>query len=125
MLLPRGETSPLLQQSWDATLRWLSLRQPTEDQQRDRWPVAPVWQQLSWVPLGTPIAGVLRRRVREHEEKVLVRGLAGYLTSLAALYGIREFDRAVEVGARKISRHLEDRQRSFAKVVAKKRQQLV
>jgi len=113
------------QDFWSYGLRWLSLRDRTEDQQRDRWPVAPVWRQLSQVSLGSPVAGVLRRRVREHQEKVLVRGLAGYLTSLAALYGVRDLDRAVELSARKVRGHLDERRRSFGQVVANKRLQMV
>jgi hypothetical protein len=113
------------QDFWAYGLRWLSLRDRSEDEQRDRWPVARVWEQLSGVSVGNPIAGVLRRRVREHQERVLIRGLAGYLTSLAALYGVPEFDRAIAIGARRVSGHLEERRTSFAEIVAKKRLQLV
>jgi hypothetical protein len=113
------------QDFWRYGLRWLSLRDRSEDQQRDRWPVTAVWQQLSQISMGAPLAGVLRRRVREHQERILVRGLAGYVTSLAALLNVGDEPRAYELAARKTHAYLIEQKTTFGKVVRRKRAALV
>ena len=68
---------------------------------------------------------MLRRRLREHRERVLVRGLAGYLTSLAALLNVTNEEWAYKLAARRTHGYLVERKTSFVKVVRKKRTSLV
>ncbi|HXN78942.1 MAG TPA: hypothetical protein VN965_09255 [Candidatus Dormibacteraeota bacterium] len=39
----------------------------------------------------------MRQRIRHHDESVLVRGLTGYASSLAALAGVSDLDLAILV----------------------------
>jgi hypothetical protein len=72
-----------------------------------------------------PVQGVLRRRYREREELVLVRGLSGYLTSHAALVGVRDYDRALSLASARVKSYIEGRGQTFSKLVANKRLRLV
>ena len=108
---------------WRYGLDWLSLREPTFDRQRGHWPIADEWRQLRELEMDGPLTGVLRRRWREHEELLVVRGLAGYLSSLAALHGIRDLAHANHLAGVRVAGYLEDRGRSFSKIVAAKQLQ--
>lgn len=107
------------------TADWLSLRVPTLDQQRDRWPVRSEWQALENVSIGVRENGLIRRRIREREEAKLVAGATGYITSLAAIHNLRELDPALQLTGRKVVEHLERSGRNFSEAVTWKRQRLV
>ncbi len=107
------------------TTDWLSLRVPTLDEQRDRWPVSPEWQALERISIGVRANGLIRRRIREQEEAKLVAGATGYITSLAAIHDLRELDPALQLTGRKVVEHLARRGRNFKDAVAWKRQRSV
>ena len=114
-----------LQDLWRYGLEWLSLREPSFDRQRSHWRLAEEWVDLATIEFRPQLAGVLRRRLRDHQELLVVRALAGCLTSYAALRGVWDLVSAKELAARAVEAHLEQQGRSFDKVVAQKRLQLV
>lgn len=113
------------QDLWRYGLEWLSLRTPTPDRDRDRWPLADEWGVLQRVNLGPPIAGLVRRRIRDRQEMTLIRGLGGYMTSLAALHRVPDEDRAFAIARTKLAAYLTGRGTSFGRVVAEKRLRVV
>ena len=114
-----------LQDLWRYGLEWLSLREPSFDRQRSHWRVAEEWEQLAAIEFRPQLAGVLRRQLHDHQELLVVRALAGCLTSYAALRGVWDLGPAKELAARAVEAYLEQQGRSFPKVVAEKRLQLV
>src|SRR4029077_9703142 len=80
------------QDLWTYATQWLSLRSPRPGTRRTRWPVANAWVQLSRAAIGAPQSALVRQRIRKHAESVLVRGLAGYASSLAAVAGVTDLD---------------------------------
>lgn len=69
---------------WEFGTRWLSLRTPSNDQNRARWPLAPEWKALQAVQIGSPSSILIPERLQGDDERRLVRGFLGYATSLAA-----------------------------------------
>jgi hypothetical protein len=71
----------------DLTSSWLSYRIPTDDCTKSRWPVSPEWQAVRRARLAEDAYGIKRmydgRRRGELER--LVRGLTGFLSSVAAV----------------------------------------
>lgn len=110
---------------WRYGLGWLSLREPAWARQRDHWPLAEEWRQLAELSFQSQLGGLVRRRYREHREEVLVRLLAGCLTSLAAIHQELDFERAGRLALGLAGAHLAERPETFAHLVAKKRLQLV
>jgi hypothetical protein len=108
-----------------ATTTWLSLRNQSANNQRYRWPVAEEWRALQQALLDCPCSPAVRRRIREHDELVLVRGAAGYLSSLAALHGRPSLDWALMRLRRQVPLYLRGQGKEFADVVMDKREQLV
>jgi hypothetical protein len=107
------------------TGEWLSLRVPTSDRQRDRWPVSREWLELSRVTIGRQENGLVRRRIREMQEGRLVAGATGYITSLAAVHDVREVDAALELVEERVVEHLDQRGMTFAQAVARKQSESV
>ena len=62
---------------WAYAMQWLSLREPTPGATRTRWPVASVWSDLKRSQAAVAYSPLVRIRIREHDESVLVRGLTG------------------------------------------------
>ena len=114
-----------LQDLWRYGLEWLSLRERSFDRQRSHWRVAEEWKELAEIEFRPQLAGVLRRRLRDHQELLVVRALAGCLTSYAALRGVWDLAPAQALAARAVEAYLEQQGRSFPKVVAEKRLQIV
>src|SRR5262249_2226974 len=80
------DTLASLQDLWRyATTDWLTLRTPTANQQRTRWPVDRLWQGIQTIQLSPSRTGVVRRRLEQATLRRIVQGLWGYVTSLAAL----------------------------------------
>jgi hypothetical protein len=73
-----------------ATTDWLSMRAPTSDETRSRWPVDPVWQRIQRPTFAQDAAGL--ERLREARGQATLRGirpgLVGYLSTFAALVGV-------------------------------------
>jgi hypothetical protein len=110
---------------WSYGTRWLSLRSPRAGDRRTRWPVASAWVQLSRAALGVPQSDLVRQRIRKHEESVLVRGLAGYASSLAAMAGVSDLDVAMLVSRRRVGDYMHATGREFREVVRSKRDRLL
>jgi hypothetical protein len=77
-----------------ATTDWLSLRLPTADQTRSRWPVDPVWQRIQRPTFAQHAAGLIRLRSARAEAsiKAIRPGLVGYLSTFAALLGVESIE---------------------------------
>lgn len=113
------------QDLWREGVRWLSLRVPTANQQRTRWPVDPRWRALSEVSIGSSPTGVLRHRIRLCEEARVIAGAVGYLSSLGAVLDVSSLDAALEELGRRGSEYLARRGRSFGQDVHRKRRLLL
>ncbi|HSP09418.1 MAG TPA: hypothetical protein VLU92_07455 [Candidatus Dormibacteraeota bacterium] len=90
------------QNLWAYAMRWLSLREPRPGAARTRWPVADVWSHLTRSQPEGANSPLVRKRIREHDESVLVRGLTGYASSLAAITGVSDLDLAMLVSRRRV-----------------------
>jgi hypothetical protein len=113
------------QDLWTYATRWLSLRSQKPGKRRTRWPVASAWVQLSRAPLGASQSSLVRQRIRKHEESVLVRGLAGYASSLAAVAGVSDLDVAMLVSRRRVGEYMDATGRDFRELVRAKRERHV
>jgi len=110
------------QNLWAYAMRWLSLREPTHGAARTRWPVAHIWSYLMRSEVGVKYSPLVRRRIREHDESVLVRGLTGYASSLAAITGVSDLDLAMLVSRRRVGEYMDATGRDFRELVAAKRE---
>jgi hypothetical protein len=110
---------------WAYAMQWLSLREPTPGATRTRWPVASVWSELKRSQAGVTYTPLVRKRIREHNESVLVRGLAGYTSSLAAVTGVSDLDLAMLVSRRRVGEYMDATGRDFRELVAAKRNRRV
>jgi hypothetical protein len=106
---------------WSYAMRWLSLREPTSGASRTRWPVADVWLDLMRSQAGVAHSPQVRKRIRQHDESVLVRGLTGYASSLAAVAGVSDLDVAMLVSRRRVGEYMDATGRDFRELVAAKR----
>jgi hypothetical protein len=107
---------------WAYAMKWLSLREPTPGATRTRWPVADVWLQLTRSQAGVAHSPLVRERIREHDESVLVRGLTGYASSLAAITGVSDLDLAMIVSRRRVREYMDATGRDFRDLVREKRE---
>ena len=73
------------QELWHYGTQWLSLRTPTSDLNRARWPEAPEWAAIRQAEIGSPTTPLVRDMVRSADELRMIRGLVGYARSLDAL----------------------------------------
>ena len=106
---------------WAYAMRWLSLREPTPGVTRTRWPIADAWSYLTRSQPETGCSPLVRKRIREHDESVLVRGLAGYASSLAAVTGVSDLDLAMLVSRRRVGEYMDATGRDFRELVLAKR----
>jgi len=111
-----------LQDLWRyATGDWLTLRTPTANQQRTRWPVDPRWQEIQAIELAPSCTGVVRRRLEQATLQRIVQGLWGYVTSLAALLDRPELEDALLELRRQLEHYMTAKDRSFQAEVSRKR----
>jgi hypothetical protein len=110
---------------WTYATQWLSLRSPRPGQRRTRWPVASAWVQLASTSLGAPQSSLVRERIRRHEESVLVRGLAGYASSLAAVAGVSDLDVTMLFSRLRVGEYMDATGRDFRELVRAKRERQV
>ena len=79
------------------TTDWLKLTKPNEsDNTRSRWPIRPIWQELSsidWKTSGGPLKRIYSHSRAPSEDFIGKVGLRS-LASMAALHGIYNFDAA-------------------------------
>jgi len=109
------------QDLWTYATHWLSLRSPRPGKRRTRWPVAVAWVHLSRATLGAPQNSLVRQRIRRHDESVLVRGLAGYASSLAAVTGVNDLDVTMLLSRRRVAEYMDATGRDFRELVRAKR----
>jgi hypothetical protein len=64
----------------------------------------------------------VRERIRKHDESVLIRGLAGYASSLAAITGVSDLDLAMIVSRRRVREYMDATGRDFRDLVREKRE---
>ncbi len=103
------------------TVKWLSLRLPTGDPRRRRWPVDPAWEEVREVRIAPTMTGVVRRRIEQASELKLLQGIQGYATSLAAARGCDRRDHAMTDIGTLIPRYLAEKGLTFESEVARKR----
>ncbi|HEX2681686.1 MAG TPA: hypothetical protein VHQ03_10375, partial [Candidatus Dormibacteraeota bacterium] len=108
---------------WSYATEWLSLRAPRRAGRRVRWPVDDVWLRLAASELELPAQPLVRQRIRKRDESVLVRGLAGYASSLAAMHGVKDLDVAMAVSRHRVAEHMRATGRDFEELVDTKRKQ--
>jgi hypothetical protein len=113
------------QDLWTYATHWLSLRSPRPGVRRTRWPVAIAWVRLSNAALGASKNSLVRQRISKHDESVLVRGLAGYASSLAAVAGVSDLDVTMLLSRRRVAEYMDATGRDFREVVRAKRERQV
>lgn len=107
---------------WAYAMHWLSLREPTASVTRTRWPVADVWAQLTRSHSDAAYSPLVRKRIRERDQFVLIRGLTGYASSLAAAAGVSDLDLAMLVSRRRVREYMDATGRDFRDLVLAKRE---
>jgi hypothetical protein len=120
------EVAVCIQDLWEyGTTRWLSLRRPTGDTQVKHWPEDSAWSRLRAVRLAPASTGIVRQRIEEASEEMLVRGLMGYATSLAALRQWTDLGNTLADAEPLVRTYLANRDRNFAGEVRRKAARLM
>lgn len=81
--------------AWAAlTADWLTLRRPTADLTRSRWPVAEEWERIRAATFAESAVGLERVKAGRHQGSLrkLAPGLVGYLAAAAAHLGTQDVD---------------------------------
>ncbi|MHB1500176.1 MAG: hypothetical protein ACYCYK_03245 [Candidatus Dormibacteria bacterium] len=113
------------QELWRYATQWQSLRTPTTDSNRSRWPEAPEWSVIRQAVVGSPTSPLVRDLVRSADELRIIRGLVGYVSSLAALGAAPGLGAALARTVPGIPSYLERKGEDVADIVARKRRQRV
>ena len=73
---------------------WLTLRTPTDDETRSRWPVSQDWEVVQHPSFRSEAVGLERVRAAQNRAKVqqLLPGLTGYLSSFGAVTGCEDIE---------------------------------
>ncbi|MBZ5740335.1 hypothetical protein [Nocardioides mangrovi] len=105
------------------TDEWLSLRTPTADQTRSRWPIAPEWQDIQEASLRNGAIGLERMRAGHRAGSIrrLLPATRGYLAAVGALGGAQSLAEALRVVGREITLQDEAGRHSFDVQLASKR----
>lgn len=104
------------------TEEWLSFRVATSDSNRSRWPIAPEWQVVQGASMAHGAIG-LSRMVNDHamaDLDALRPGLNGYVTTVAAIKGVRSRSDAMALVEEEIKRYEIDTGRPFETQVSEK-----
>ena len=109
---------------WGYAMGWLSLRRPTVDRNRSRWPEDPVWTALRRARVGSPASPLVRQRVRAASQERLLRGFIGYASSLGALSAEDDLAAVLRTAGSLATHHLHETGRDFAGLVDAKRDRL-
>ena len=105
------------------TQQWLTLRIPTADETRSRWPLDPRWtavQQSNLVGASLPAARIQAGEQAGTLRKLLPQ-LIGYLTGAAVPLGTLDLDDTLDAIAPHIDAHGRQTGVSFAERIADKR----
>ena len=113
------------QELWHYGTQWLSLRTPTSDLNRARWPEAPEWAAIRQAEIGSPTTPLVRDMVRSADELRMIRGLVGYARSLDALGAAPGVGAALAPTVPGIPAYLDRKGEDFGDIVARKRRQRV
>ncbi len=103
------------------SVKWLTLRIPTGDQRRRRWPLDPAWEEIQAVRIAPTMTGVVRQRIEQASELKLLQGIQGYATSLAAVRGCDGLTEAMTDIRALIPHYLEEHGLTFEAEVFRKR----
>ena len=103
------------------SVKWLTLRIPTGDPRRRRWPLDPAWEEVQGVRIAPTMTGVVRRRIEQASELKLLQGIQGYASSLAAVRGRDLYGEAMADIRALIPRYLDERGLTFEAEVFRKR----
>jgi hypothetical protein len=78
---------------------WLSLRIPSGDSNRSRWPVSPAWETVQNAGMDNAPVGieVVRTAEQRGDARRLIPMLVGYASTLTASYGGETLDDVIEV----------------------------
>ena len=106
---------------WAYATQWLSLRTPSPDSNRARWPEAPEWAAVRAATLGAPSTPRVRELARAADELRIIRGLVGYASSLAALGAAPGLGAALARTAPGVPTYLHGKGEAFGDIVARKR----
>lgn len=89
-----------------ATEQWLTHRTPTADNTRARWPVSPEWQGICDARFSEGAVGLTRIQEgrRKGSLRLMLPGLAGYMSSAGALLDAQDLDETLAM----LPRHLRD-----------------
>ena len=116
------DTLASLQDLWRyAASDWLSLRTPTGNRQRTRWPVDALWQEIQAIEVAPSSTGVVRCRLEQATLQRIVQGLWGYVTSLAALRDRLQLEDALHELRTQLEHYMATKERSFQAEVSRKR----
>ena len=113
------------QELWRYATQWLSLRVPTSDSNRARWPEAPEWAMIREAEIGSPTSPLVRDLVQSADELRIIRGLVGYASSLAAMGAAHGLGAALGRTVPGVSDYLDRRGETFSDIVHRKRRQRV
>lgn len=105
---------------WLLLLTWCSLRVPSKNLQKSRWPVDPLWKMLEAVEFRGEAVPAVRQAKAEASLEKLIIGYGGYLSSIGKL--VEEEDQA-EVSSqanRLLDNYYDKRGHSFEKIVRQK-----
>lgn len=107
-----------------ATRAWLSLRIPTTDETRSRWPLDPRWQRIQGSSLsgGCAPAKRIREGERQGELRVLRKLASGILSSIAVPLGTDDIADTLEAIGPELELYEQISRRSFPDRITEKRQ---
>lgn len=105
---------------WAYGLEWLSLREPSENAQRCRWPESWVWKELHDLPSFDNGQRVSRSHLRDLQAARLVAPLLGYLSSYGAVGGVKDMNEAWRLFRMAALAHLERKGESFEGMIRRK-----
>lgn len=107
-----------------ATQSWLSLRVPTEDDTRSRWPVDARWEavQRSSLAGGCAPAARIREGERQGQLRTYRKLATGVLTSMGVPMGTNDIDDTLDALVPELHLYEQVSHRQFADRIAEKRQ---
>ncbi len=111
------------QELWRCAAQWVSLGVPTSDSNRSRWPEAREWAVIREAQIGSPASPLVRDLVRSTDELLIIRGLVGYVSSLAAMGAAHGLGAALGRTVRGVYDYLERRGATFSETVDRKGRQ--
>ena len=100
------------------TQDWFTLRKPSGDKNRSRWPVTPFWSEVqASINNFGQIYGLARGRIKEVKENILIPQIAGLITSIGAI----KDNFAFEDLRYEVNRHYRKKGQTMAEAIAEKK----